>query len=88
MTCNPRWRRAGSLKANIGDKQTLFCLTLIPHRWAFYRHKAVFPTIKRLRALRVEVSFKSERIQKRILRLFINRRILVQNGFFRSFDAP
>ena len=23
-SCNPRWQRAGNLKANIGDRQTLF----------------------------------------------------------------
>ena len=28
-SCNPRWLRAGNWKANIGDSQTLFCLTLI-----------------------------------------------------------
>ena len=28
MSFNPRWRQARNLKANIGDRQTLFCLTL------------------------------------------------------------
>ena len=59
--CNPRWRRAGNLKANIGDRQTLFCLTLIPHRWAFNRnlkYDSISYNLSPFR-LRVEISFNS-----------------------------
>ena len=48
------------IEANIGDRQTLICLKLIPHCWAFKQNLKYdsFPTIKHLFPLRVEVSFK------------------------------